>query len=270
VVSNDLESAWPGSHSSVLFRLESGEVTRLHEQGDLGEVRPWASVSKMAVAMAFGVEVDWAMHAYDETVGPQGATFANLLSHSSGLGLEESDPVAPIATKRIYSNYGYDRAVETIVGENDPANWLSYRVFEPLGLDTASLEGRPAAGVSGSTEDLFTLAVAWLRGDGLAPSTRDRLIRPYLPDLAGIVPGFGRFTPCPWGMGPEVRGQKHHWMGDWPEASFGHFGLSGSMMLLNVDEGIGLVATSSEPFGPWAVKLWPEWTSAQRALALAS
>ena len=46
--------------------------------------------------------------------------------------------------------------------------------------------------------------------------------------------------------------------------------MSGSMMLLNADEGIGLVATSSEPFGAWALKLWPEWTSAQRALALAT
>jgi CubicO group peptidase (beta-lactamase class C family) len=270
VVSVDLDSDWPGSHSYIVLRVRDGGVTRVHEYGDLDEVRPWASVSKMAVALAFGVEVDWNMHAYDEIVGPHGATYAHLLSHSSGLGLEESDPVVPIATQRVYSNYGVDHAVRAIVGENDAANWLDYRVFEPLGLSHTALEGRPAAGVSGSTEDLATLAVAWLRSDGIAGSTRDRLIRPYLPDLAGIVPGFGRFTPCPWGIGPEVRGEKHHWMGDWLPASFGHFGLSGSMILLNVDEGIGLVATSSEPFGPWAVTLWPEWTSAQRASALAS
>jgi CubicO group peptidase (beta-lactamase class C family) len=270
VVSTDLDSAWPGVHSYIVLRLDGGTVTRVHEHGDLDEVRPWASVSKMTVAMAFGIEVDWDMHSYNEVVGPHGATFAHLLSHSSGLGLEESDPVAPIATKRVYSNYGYDRAVQAIVGENDAANWLSYRVFEPLGLTNTSLDGRPAAGVMGSTNDLAILAVAWLRSDGLATGTRDRLVRPYLPDLAGIVPGFGRFTPCPWGIGPEVRGEKRHWMGDWPSTSFGHFGLSGSMILLNIEEGVGLVATSSEPFGPWAVKLWPEWTSAQRALALAS
>jgi CubicO group peptidase (beta-lactamase class C family) len=270
MVSNDLDGAWPGSPAYVVLRLHEGAVTRVREHGDLDEVRPWASVSKMAVAMAFGVEVDWEMHSYDESVGPHGASFANLLSHSSGLGLEESDPVVPVGTKRIYSNYGYEHAVQAIVGENDPANWLAYRVFEPLGLSTTSLTGRPAAGVSGSTEDLVAFAVAWLRCDGLARVTRDRLIRPYLPDLVGIVPGFGRFAPCPWGMGPEVRGEKQHWMGDWSPASFGHFGKSGSMVLLNADEGIGVVATSSEPFGAWAVKLWPEWTSAQRALALAS
>jgi CubicO group peptidase (beta-lactamase class C family) len=270
VVSNDAESAWPGSHSYIVLRLDGGTAQRVAEHGDLNEVRPWASVSKMTVAMAFGVEVDWDLHSYDEQVGPHGATFANLLSHSSGLGLEESDSIVPIATKRVYSNYGYDRAVQAIVGENDPAEWLVYRVFDPLGLSTTSLEGRPAAGVSGSTEDLATLAVAWLRCDGISRPTRDRLIRPYLPDLAGIVPGFGRFTPCPWGIGPEVRGEKRHWMGDWPATSFGHFGMSGSMMLLNAEEGIAVVATSSEPFGAWAVKLWPEWTSVQRAVALSS
>ena len=256
-MSNDAASDWPGSPSYIALRLEGGSALRINEYGDLDEVRPWASVSKMTVAMAFGVEVDWELHSYDEQVGPHGATFAHLLSHSSGLGLEESDPVVPIATKRVYSNYGYDRAVEAIVGENDAAEWLSYRVFEPLGLSATSLVGRPAAGVSGSTEDLATLAIAWLRCDGIARPTRDRLIRPYLPDLAGIVPGFGRFTPCPWGIGPEVRGEKRHWMGDWPATSFGHFGLSGSMMLLNADEGIALVATSSEPFGAWASNCGP-------------
>ena len=81
--------------------------------------------------------------------------------------------------------------------------------------------------------------MAWLRPDGIAKETRDLLITPYVPQLSGIVPGFGRFSPCPWGLGPEVQGDKHHWMGDWPAASFGHFGKSGSLILLNADEQIG-------------------------------
>lgn len=141
--------------------------------------------------------------------------------------------------------------------------------FSPLGLATTSLVGRPAAGVRGSTNDLATFALAWMRSDLLSLATRDRLIRPYLPDLDGIVPGFGRFAPCPWGMGPEIRGDKEHWMGDWPPRSFGHFGQSGAMLLVNADEAIAVVATSTEAFGRWAVDLWPRWTSAARALALA-
>ena len=96
------------------------------------------------------------------------------------------------------------------------------------------------------------------------------MIRPYLPELNGIVPGFGRFSPCPWGMGPELRGEKAHWMGDWPSSSFGHFGQSGSILLVNASEKIGVVATTTEPFGRWAVDLWSTWTSAQRTIALAS
>ncbi len=270
-MSNNFSVAgWPGTPSVVLFRIEDGFVHRLVEVGDLDDVRAWASVSKMAVSLAFGVEVDWDLHNFAENLGPRGATLANLLSHSSGLGLEQDDPVVAVGAKRVYSNVGVDHAVEAIVGENTAANWLEGRIFEPFGMESARLEGRPSSGVVGSTNDLVRLAVAWMRPDGVARETRDRLITPYLPDLDGIVPGFGRFSPCPWGLGPEVRGDKHHWMGDWPAASFGHFGQSGAMMLCHVEERLGLVATSTEPFGPWAAQLWPEWTSSMRQLALGS
>jgi CubicO group peptidase (beta-lactamase class C family) len=224
----------------------------------------------MAVAMAFGVEVDWASVRVTDAIGPRGATLANLLSHSSGLGLEEGDPVVDVATKRVYSNYGIDLAVDKIMKGNDPSTWLDDRIFSAMGMSTTELEGRPSSGVVGSTNDLFRLAEAWLRPDVITKETRDRFITPYVADLNGIVPGFGRFSPCPWGLGPEVRGEKQHWMGDWPATSFGHFGQSGALMLLNASEKIGLVATSTEGFGPWAVQLWPQWTSTLRSLALAS
>jgi len=271
VVSDDpLVDGWPGAPAVLLFRLAAGNVQWRGQAGDLDAVRPWASVSKMAVALAFGVEVDWGVHEFTQNFGPRGATLANLLSHSSGLGYEEGDRTVPVATKRVYSNVGFDHAVSVVVKDNDPAAWLEERVFSPLGMETTRLLGRACADVSGSTRDMATLAVAWLRPDAISKATRDRQIRPYLPDLAGIVPGFGRFTPCPWGLGPEVRGVKEHWMGDWPAESFGHFGQSGSMMLLNANEQIGLVATSTEAFGPWAVELWPKWTSLMRQRILSS
>ena len=261
---------WPGDPSFVLFRLVDGVEERIVSHGPVDQVRPWASVSKMAVAMACGVEVDWGLHDFDERLGPRGASLAHLLSHSSGAGLEVGDPVVDVATKRVYSNCAVDAAVGAIVGTSEPAQWLDDRVFHPLGITTSTLEGRPSSGVVGSTDDMMTLAVAWLRSDGLAPSTRDRMITPFLADLDGIVPGFGRFSPCPWGLGPEVRGRKEHWMGDWPETSFGHFGQSGTLMLLNAGEQLGLVATSTVAFGAWAVKLWPSWTGGLRRWAMRS
>lgn len=261
---------WPGDPSYVVFRLNEGMVDVIDAAGPLDEVRRWASVSKMAVSLAFAVEVDWGLHQVSERLGPRGATLANLLSHSSGLGLEPDDPTVEVATKRIYSNYGIDLAVAAIVEDGDAASWLDDRLFTPLGMSSTRLDGRPSSGVIGSTTDMQILAEAWLRPDAVSRDTRNRFIVPYAPHLAGIVPGFGRFSPCPWGLGPEIRGDKSHWMGDWPPESFGHFGKSGSLMLLNVDEGIGVVATSTEDFGAWAVALWPEWTSALRRLALAS
>jgi CubicO group peptidase (beta-lactamase class C family) len=254
----------------VLLSLKDGLVRRVAEAGDLEAVRPWASISKMVVSLAFGVESDWEMQRFDQRVGPPGSTLANLLSHSSGLGLEEGDPVVAVGTQRIYSNYGIDLAVESILGENTADNWLAQRIFRPFGMSSAALDGRPSSGVVGSTDDLAKLAVAWLRPDGIAEETRDHLITTYAPQLNGFVPGFGKFSPCPWGLGPEIRGDKQHWMGDWPAQSFGHFGQSGSLMLLNAEEQIGLVATGTEAFGKWATKLWPAWTSAMRTLALGS
>jgi CubicO group peptidase (beta-lactamase class C family) len=267
-VIDDLVDGWPVGSSAMVFGLRDGIVEVRGEAGDLDERRAWASVSKLAVALAFGVEHDWGLHDFTESVGPHGATIADLLSHSSGLGLEKDDPVSPIATRRVYSNYGVDLAVGAVVGERDAAPWLGQRVFTPLGLTSARLEDRPASGVVGSTRDLATLAVAWLRPDGVAIPTRERMIAPYRPELDGVVPGFGRFTPCPWGLGPELAGQKHHWMGDWPPESFGHFGQSGALVLLNARENLGVVATATQPFGPWAVDLWPRWTSAVRQRAL--
>ena len=261
---------WPGRPAVQVLRLRDGFAEVVAQAGDLDERRAWASVSKMAVSLAFGVEFDWGLHTYTDALGPHGASIANLLSHSSGLGLEESDRVVPVGTRRIYSNYGVDLAVRAIVGDNDPARWLDDRIFRPLGMHDSTLEGRPAAGVVGSTRDMAILAQAWLRPDGVSTPTRDRLVTPYIPALDGVVPGFGRFSPCPWGLGPEIRGQKEHWMGDWPPASFGHFGQSGALMLLNAQEQIGVVATSTQDFGPWAVDLWSAWTSAMRTLALAS
>ena len=252
----------------MVLRLREGVGERVHEEGDLRAVRSWASVTKMAVALAVGVEVDWEHHRYEERVGSGPATLANLLSHSSGLGLEADDPVRAVGERRVYSNVGIDRAVASIVGDSDPALWLHSRVFEPLGMSSSELRGRPSAGGWGSTEDLSQLALAWLRGDGVSTATRDRAITPYLPDLDGVVPGFGRFSPCPWGLGPEVRGSKRHWMGEWSPTSFGHFGQSGALLLANAHEGIAVVATSEVAFGAWAVELWPTWTSRAREIAM--
>jgi Beta-lactamase len=270
VSTSPLIPGWPGTPSAIVFSLDGASVRQVLEIGDVQAVRPWASVSKMATALALGVENDWGQHTYDQIMGPPGATMATILSHASGLGFEKDDPTVNVGEKRIYSNYGVDLVVEKVCGENSPAEWLNQRVFTPLGMNTTKLVGRPSAGVEGSTTDLARLALAWLRPDAISLDTRNRAIRPYAPTLRGITPGFGSFTPNLWGLGPEIQGEKHHWMGDWPAESFGHFGQSGALLLANAQEKIAVVATSTESFGSWAVALWPQWVSDMRQLALDS
>lgn len=265
----DAAAPWPGAPAYVVLRAREGVVERVVEVGDLDAPREWASVSKVAVALAVGVEVERGTCAYEDVTGPDGATLAHLLAHASGLGLEEGDRVQPVGARRVYSNAGVERAVAAVAGGAPASRWLAERALAPLAMAGTALVGRPAAGVVGPTRDLAALAAEWLAPTVLSVATRDRIVTPFLPSLAGVVPGFGRFDPCPWGLGPEVAGAKRHWMGEWPPESFGHFGQSGALLLANAAEGVAVVATSTVAFGPWAVELWPSWTSAMRRRALA-
>jgi CubicO group peptidase (beta-lactamase class C family) len=263
-----LLASWPAGAAYRLFRVESGLPHVIASGGDATIRRPWASVSKLVVALSMGIEVDWGHHRFDSPIGPAGATMGMLLAHASGLGLHEADPRVSPGTKRVYSSVAYDLLVQRVVGDRDPAAWLADRVTTPLGMQSTRLEGPASSGLVGSLEDLQTLAVAYLAADLLAPATRDLLTTPYLPDLAGVVPSFGRWTPCPWGLGPEIRGAKQHWMGQtWSPESYGHFGQSGALLLVDPRSNLGLVALSDEPFGEWAVQLWPTWVDEVRALA---
>jgi CubicO group peptidase (beta-lactamase class C family) len=126
----------------------------------------------------------------------RGASLAHLLAHASGLGLEEDSPRVPAGTRRVYSNVGIDQAVEEIETE-DPQRWLRDRVFDPLGLESCELSGRPSSGVSGSLSDLASLGEAWCRGDLLSRATHSRFTHTFLPDLWGVTPDLAVSTPTP-------------------------------------------------------------------------
>ena len=81
------------------------------------------------------------------------------------------------------------------------------------------------------------------------------------------MPGVGRFDPCPWGLGFEIRGRKTpHWTGHTNSAStFGHFGGAGTMMWVDPEAGCGLVALTDRSFDDWsieAMRRWPELSDA--------
>ena len=82
------------------------------------------------------------------------------------------------------------------------------------------------------------LAVAWLRlrrasarNDGIESFGRT------CPTSRESCPALDASPRVPGGWDLKIRGDKQHWMGDWPPTSFGHFGMSGSLMLLNARRG---------------------------------
>jgi CubicO group peptidase (beta-lactamase class C family) len=100
---------------------------------------------------------------------------------------------------------------------------------------------------------------AWRSPILVDESTLGRARRPHVPELAGVLPGFGRHEPNPWGLGPEIRGNKTpHWTGlrNSP-TTFGHFGQSGTMVWIDPVADTTLIALSDEPFGSWASAAWP-------------
>ena len=261
---------WPGEPAAVALVRRGGQWRTVFEAGDLDAVRPWASVTKVLAAMAAAVDLEAGHAELGEPLGPPGATLEHLLSHASGLGFEAGDPVVAPGTKRVYSNLGIDLAASRLRGELDVASWLRERVLAPLSLASVRVPGEASAGAVGSARDLATFATQWVTSDLISGARRDQVVTNHFGDLVGVVPGFGRFTPCPWGLGVQIRGASEHWMGQWPSTSFGHFGRSGAMVLVDLEGEVVLAATSDVDFAAWSREIWPDFTTAVHHVAMTS
>src|SRR3954452_11877487 len=79
-------------------------------QGDAGRRFPWASVTKVATAVAMLVAAEEGLVDLDEPAGPPGSTFRHLLAHASGLAFDPGPPIGRPGLWRIYSNYGFEVA----------------------------------------------------------------------------------------------------------------------------------------------------------------
>ncbi len=200
--------------------------------GDVEHPFALASVTKVLVADAVLVAVEEEALSLDQAAGPPGSTVAHLLAHASGLG-PEGGVLAPPGTRRIYSNAGFEALAATLEAATGMtmADYLHAAVVEPLGMTGTRLDGSAAHGAVSTVADLARFAAELLVPRLLAPETLDRATSPVFPDLAGVLPGFGRQEPNPWGLGFEIRGDKQpHWTGRLNSpATFGHFGHVGDV-----------------------------------------
>ena len=225
--------------------------------GDVDRVFPWASVTKLATAVALLVAVEEGLVDLDEPAGPEGATFRHLRAHASGLPFDEGPPIAQPGRRRIYSNYGFDVAA-TLVRDRAEMPFPAY--FASVWRDTgAVLTGSAGSGVSGTLADALALARELQQPTKLAEETLDEARAVQFPGLDGVLPGFGRQEPNDWGLGLELKGGKSpHWTGSRNAPStFGHFGRSGTFLWVDPVAGIALACLTDLPFGDWAIDAWP-------------
>jgi CubicO group peptidase (beta-lactamase class C family) len=263
----ELVSTWPVPHAAAAVVAADG--TTLGTVGDVDRRFRLASLTKPIAAWAALVAVEEGIVALDDPVGQPGCTLRHLLAHAGGYPFEGTEPVAPPAHRRIYSNTGYDLVGDHVAAAAGMpfAEYLAEAVFAPLGMTASTLEGSPAHAVWSTVRDVARFLAEVQRPTLLAPATVADAVQPQWPDLAGIVPGVGRFDPCPWGLGFEIRGDKRpHWTGTTNSpATHGHFGGAGTMMWVDPAAGCGLVALTDLPFDEWApaaLRAWPALSDA--------
>jgi CubicO group peptidase (beta-lactamase class C family) len=248
---------WPcGAAAAVVV----GAADAWH--GDPERRFPWASVTKLASAVAVLVAAEEGIVDLDEPAGPPGSTIRHLLAHASGLPFEAGPPIAPPGRRRIYSNHGFAVAADR-VAERAGMPFRTY--FEHVWTDTGiRLEGAPGAGASGTVRDLAELAAELRRPTRIAEETLAEAVTVQFPGLDGVLPGFGRQQPNDWGLGLELRDGKHpHWTGVRNSAStFGHFGRSGTFLWVDPEADVALGCLTDTAFGEWAAEAWPRLADA--------
>ncbi len=235
-------------------------------RGDTNQAGEWASVTKILTALAVLVAVEEEILSLDEPAGPPGSTVRHLLAHASGLAYDTGGVLALPGRRRIYSNQGFD-VLGALVAERSGmafGTYLAEAVLHPLGMAGARLAGSPAAGVTGSLDDLVRLASELMVPTIVSAATLRLATTVAFPGLAGRLPGFDTQDPLDWGLGIEIRGAKSpHWTGRRNSpATFGHFGRSGSFVWVDPAAGLACVALSGRDFGPWAKDAWPALSDA--------
>jgi CubicO group peptidase (beta-lactamase class C family) len=242
--------SWGAEHAAVAVVTPRGTQT----YGPTGRPFAWASVTKVATALAVLVALEEGVVDLDEEAGPPGSTVRHLLAHASGLPPEVGPPIARPGDRRIYSNAGFEALaahVET-AAEMPFGDYFSEVV-------SAELDGSPAHRARGSIDDLAALAAELLRPRVIAPETLTEAMSVQFPGLVGVLPGFGRMEPNDWGLGFELRDAKSpHWTGTQNSpATFGHFGRSGTFLWVDPDAQVALACLTDREFGYWAKRAWP-------------
>ena len=253
---------WPVKNASAAV-IADGQVEKT---GDTNRLFRLASVTKPVATWGFLIAVEEGVFELDDPLGPEGSTVRHLLAHASGVPMDSREAEQAPEERRIYSSAGFEILAEAV--EEGSGMWFSEylkeAVFDQLGMDNTELYGSAGHHMTSTVEDLTTFLQEVLDPQLLHSSTVEETFTVQYPDLDGIVPGYGRQRPCPWGLGFEMRGQKDpHWTGpSMPEDVAGHFGQFGTYIWAHRPTQRAMVALTDRNFGPWAKPLWAETNDA--------
>jgi len=261
----DLLDSWDAPDAAAAV-VGAGGRGVLGMRGDASRRSRWASITKLATALATLVAVEEETIDLDEPAGPPGATVRHLLAHASGLAFDDDRVLMPPGRARIYSNAGFEALARALAERAAMPfeRYLREAVLEPPGLSGTKLEGTAAAGLVGPLDDLVRLATELLDPSLVSRPTFEGATSVAFPGLAGVLPGFGRQDPLDWGLGFELRdGKSPHWTGRRNSPStFGHFGGSGSFLWVDPAVGLACAVLSGRAFDRWAADAWPVFSDA--------
>jgi CubicO group peptidase (beta-lactamase class C family) len=252
---------WPVSFAAAGVVTHTGGIEK---HGDTRRVVRLASVSKPVAALAVLVAAEEGVVDLDEPAGPPGSTVRHLLAQTSGLPFEGAEPIAKPGRKRIYSNEGFRVLAATLerAAEMPFAEYVRAAVCQPLGLGLDPT-GDPGSGMHASLDDLLTLAPQFLAPTLVADETLAEMTAVQFPGLSGVLPDYGRFDPLDWGLGVQLNTTPPSWMGTRASPrAFGHFGGSGTFLLVDPDAAVACAVLTDREFGEWAKEVWPRFSDA--------
>lgn len=250
----ELLNDWPCPNVAAAVIDSAGTV---HRHGESEQQFALASVTKLLTAAAVHLAVEEGTIGLDDVVDERGATTADLLGHAAGLS-PGGDALDEPGKRRIYSNAGYEQVAREVEERADMpfGQYLDEGIFAPLEMHSTSLISSPAFGATSTIDDLVRFISGLHRL--LAAETIETMISPYLPELIGVLPGYGRQVPNTWGLGPEIRNAKTpHWTGTRNDpATWGHFGATGTFVWTDPAAETTMIVLTDRDFGDWAIPLW--------------
>ncbi len=249
---------WPCRNAAVAVVYPDGAGST---HGDAEQAFDWASVTKLATAVAVLVAVEEGIVDARRAGRPARLDGAAPARACLGAAVRRQTPrsrASPSAgsTRTRASR----RSLDTSGRAGDAVRGV---LRGRLGLPARRLAG-PRAWLRRSprsSRSRCELSIAAADLAGRRSRSRGRL---QFPGLAGVLPGFGRFEPNDWGLGFELRdGKRPHWTGTATvAATFGHFGRAGGFLWVDPEPGIALACLTDLDFGDWAKEAWPRLADA--------